>query len=133
MKRHLHLQKQLSKQCEKKIIKFFFLKVPVCRGLRLKMEQTCQSKTRPEKRNSKKQKTGSGGGRGEVVEHAPVLQNVVATTDMSAYGISLQCLAERSQNVEYNPKKFAAAIFRIKSPFSTFLILSMSNQSRAII
>jgi transcription initiation factor TFIID TATA-box-binding protein len=53
----------------------------------------------------------------------PKLQNVVSTFSMSCR-IDLKILGNHARNVEYNPKRFAAAIVRIRSPKTTCLIFS---------
>jgi len=53
----------------------------------------------------------------------PVIQNIVATGALpSTLGLQLGFVAENILNVEYNPKKFAAAIIRVRKPFTTILL-----------
>ena len=49
--------------------------------------------------------------------------NVVATGNLGTR-IDLIYLASQLVNVDYNPKKFSAAIYRIKEPKATFLLFS---------
>lgn len=51
----------------------------------------------------------------------PTLQNIVATANLNSV-IDLKHIAIHCQNVEYKPKRFAAAIMRIREPKSTALI-----------
>lgn len=56
----------------------------------------------------------------------PRLQNVVATFKMGCL-LDLKTLAQHARNCEYNPKRFAAAIVRIRDPKTTCLIFSNGN------
>lgn len=49
------------------------------------------------------------------------LQNIVATADFGCM-FDLLDVARRATNVEYNPKRFAAAIMRIRAPRTTVLV-----------
>jgi len=51
----------------------------------------------------------------------PVLQNVVSTTTMGCV-LDLKKIAMGARNAEYNPKRFAAVIMRIREPKTTALI-----------
>ncbi|KAA6402976.1 MAG: putative TATA-box-binding protein 1 [Streblomastix strix] len=51
----------------------------------------------------------------------PLLQNVVATASLST-PVNLRAIATNAKNVEYNPKKFPAAILRYVDPKATVLI-----------
>lgn len=62
---------------------------------------------------------GGAGGHGIV----PVIQNVVATTNLGVQ-LDLKRIALRARNAEYNPKRFAAVIMRIRDPKTTALIFS---------
>ncbi|KAJ3117448.1 TATA-box-binding protein, partial [Physocladia obscura] len=53
----------------------------------------------------------------------PVLQNVVATVNMECK-LDLKTIALRARNAEYNPKRFAAVIMRIREPKTTALIFA---------
>lgn len=50
-------------------------------------------------------------------------QNVVATVNLDCK-LDLKEIALRARNAEYNPKRFAAVIMRIREPKSTALIFS---------
>lgn len=51
----------------------------------------------------------------------PKLQNIVSTAKLNAE-LDLREVAMRGRNVEYKPKRFAAAIMRIREPKTTALI-----------
>eukprot|EP01084_Bolivina_argentea_P269783 458589_1 len=51
----------------------------------------------------------------------PQTQNVVATMNV-ACRLDLKEIVTRSRNSEYNPKRFAAVVMRIREPKSTALI-----------
>ncbi len=51
------------------------------------------------------------------------LQNVVATVNLTC-SLNLRHIAMRARNAEYNPKRFAAVIIRIRDPKTTALIFS---------
>ncbi|EEH54565.1 transcription elongation-nucleosome displacement protein [Micromonas pusilla CCMP1545] len=53
----------------------------------------------------------------------PTLQNIVATVNLDCK-LDLKTIAFHARNVEYNPKRFAAAIMRIRAPKTTALIFS---------
>ena len=53
----------------------------------------------------------------------PKLQNIVSTANLKCV-LDLREIALRAKNAEYNPKKFAAVIMRIKEPKTTALIFS---------
>ncbi|KXS18314.1 Brf1-Tbp-Dna ternary complex [Gonapodya prolifera JEL478] len=53
----------------------------------------------------------------------PQLQNVVATVDLDVK-LDLKTIALHARNAEYNPKRFAAVIMRIREPKTTALIFS---------
>ena len=53
----------------------------------------------------------------------PVLQNVVATVNLGCK-LDLKYIALHARNAEYNPKRFAAVIMRIKDPKTTALIFA---------
>ena len=54
----------------------------------------------------------------------PTIVNMGATFDCGLNKLKLQEIAENCWNCEYNPKRFAALVMRIKSPFSTTNIFS---------
>merc|ERR1719375_2725250 len=51
----------------------------------------------------------------------PQLQNVVATVALGCT-LNLSDIARKARNAEYNPKRFAAVIMRIREPKTTALI-----------
>jgi transcription initiation factor TFIID TATA-box-binding protein len=51
----------------------------------------------------------------------PTLQNIVATCNL-ACDLDLKTIAMYARNAEYNPKRFAAVIMRIRDPKTTALI-----------
>lgn len=53
----------------------------------------------------------------------PVLQNIVSTVNLKCK-LDLKSIAMRARNAEYNPKRFAAVIMRIREPRTTALIFS---------
>uniref|UniRef100_A0A7S0ZL16 TATA-box-binding protein n=1 Tax=Timspurckia oligopyrenoides TaxID=708627 RepID=A0A7S0ZL16_9RHOD len=53
----------------------------------------------------------------------PQIQNVVSTTNLGV-SLDLKEIALRARNAEYNPKRFAAVIMRIREPKTTALIFS---------
>lgn len=53
--------------------------------------------------------------------HTITIQNVVATVNLSCR-IDQRLLTQKARNAEYNPKRFAAVIMRIRDPKSTALI-----------
>ncbi|ORD96715.1 hypothetical protein HERIO_2801, partial [Hepatospora eriocheir] len=53
----------------------------------------------------------------------PQLQNVVATVNLKRT-LDLKYIALHARNAEYNPKRFAAVIMRIREPKTTALIFS---------
>ncbi|CAG9326745.1 unnamed protein product [Blepharisma stoltei] len=53
----------------------------------------------------------------------PTIQNVVATANMQCK-LDLKQIALKARNAEYNPKRFAAVIMRIREPKTTALIFS---------
>merc|ERR1712233_62402 len=54
----------------------------------------------------------------------PTLQNIVATVDLDCGKLDLKKIAMHARNAEYNPKRFAAVIMRIREPRTTALIFS---------
>ncbi|KAL6120413.1 hypothetical protein NUSPORA_02862 [Nucleospora cyclopteri] len=56
-------------------------------------------------------------------EIVPVLQNVVATVNLKCK-LDLKAIALHARNAEYNPKRFAAVIMRIRDPKTTALIFA---------
>lgn len=55
--------------------------------------------------------------------HFRVRQNVVATVNLECK-LDLKAIALHARNAEYNPKRFAAVIMRIREPKSTALIFA---------
>jgi transcription initiation factor TFIID TATA-box-binding protein len=55
---------------------------------------------------------------------SPQLQNIVATVDLDCGKLDLKKIAMHARNAEYNPKRFAAVIMRIREPRTTALIFS---------
>eukprot|EP01112_Ceratiomyxa_fruticulosa_P005596 TRINITY_DN162_c0_g1_i1.p1 TRINITY_DN162_c0_g1~~TRINITY_DN162_c0_g1_i1.p1 ORF type:complete len:211 (-),score=33.72 TRINITY_DN162_c0_g1_i1:209-841(-) len=53
----------------------------------------------------------------------PILQNIVSTVNMGCK-LNLKDIALRARNAEYNPKRFAAVIMRIREPKTTALIFA---------
>jgi len=53
----------------------------------------------------------------------PQLQNIVATVNLGIT-LDLKKIAMQARNAEYNPKRFAAVIMRIRDPRTTALIFS---------
>eukprot|EP00126_Sphaerothecum_destruens_P015164 Sdes_comp9087_c0_seq2m542 len=53
----------------------------------------------------------------------PQLQNIVSTTNLGCK-LDLKTIALRARNAEYNPKRFAAVIMRIRDPKTTALIFA---------
>ena len=53
----------------------------------------------------------------------PILQNTVSTVNLDCT-LDLRAIALHARNAEYNPKRFAAVIMRIKEPKTTALIFS---------
>jgi len=53
----------------------------------------------------------------------PTLQNIVATVDLGVK-LDLKAIALGARNAEYNPKRFAAVIIRIRDPKTTALIFA---------
>ena len=56
-------------------------------------------------------------------DNKPMLQNIVSTADLKCK-LDLRNIALKAKNAEYNPKRFAAVIMRIKEPKTTALIFS---------
>lgn len=54
---------------------------------------------------------------------APQLQNIVSTVNLGCK-LDLKKIALQARNAEYNPKRFAAVIMRIREPRTTALIFS---------
>lgn len=53
----------------------------------------------------------------------PKLQNIVSTANLNCQ-LNLHHISHHCQNVEYKPKRFAAAIMRIREPKTTALIFA---------
>lgn len=54
---------------------------------------------------------------------APKLQNIVSTVNLKC-ALELRDIALKAKNAEYNPKRFAAVIMRIREPKTTALIFA---------
>ncbi|KAJ9620592.1 TATA-binding protein (TBP) [Taxawa tesnikishii (nom. ined.)] len=65
---------------------------------------------------------GAGAGQG-VSGIVPTLQNIVATVNLDCR-LDLKTIALHARNAEYNPKRFAAVIMRIREPKTTALIFA---------
>lgn len=63
---------------------------------------------------------GAGAGVSGIV---PTLQNIVATVNLDCR-LDLKTIALHARNAEYNPKRFAAVIMRIREPKTTALIFA---------
>ncbi|KAM0687306.1 TATA-binding protein (TBP) [Conglomerata obtusa] len=59
----------------------------------------------------------------ETPASTPLLQNVVATVNLKCK-LDLKQIALKAKNAEYNPKRFAAVIMRIRDPKTTALIFA---------
>lgn len=57
---------------------------------------------------------------------SPIIQNVVATVNLNCK-LDLKQIALKAKNAEYNPKRFAAVIMRIREPKTTALIFASSK------
>ena len=53
----------------------------------------------------------------------PPARNIVSTVTLGC-GLDLKNIAMHARNAEYNPKRFAAVIMRIREPRTTALIFS---------
>jgi transcription initiation factor TFIID TATA-box-binding protein len=53
----------------------------------------------------------------------PILQNIVSTANLGC-NLDLRRIALNCRNAEYNPKRFAAVIMRIRDPKTTALIFT---------
>ena len=58
----------------------------------------------------------------------PQLQNIVSTVNMGVK-LDLKKIAPHARNAEFNPKRFAAVIMRIREPRTTALIFSTGAKS----
>jgi transcription initiation factor TFIID TATA-box-binding protein len=56
-------------------------------------------------------------------DQAPKLQNIVSTVNLKCK-LDLRDIALKARNAEYNPKRFAAVIMRIREPKTTALIFA---------
>jgi len=65
----------------------------------------------------------SQGANGGVSGIVPTLQNIVATVNLDCR-LDLKTIALHARNAEYNPKRFAAVIMRIRDPKTTALIFA---------
>ncbi|XP_044719175.1 transcription factor TFIID (or TATA-binding protein, TBP) domain-containing protein [Hirsutella rhossiliensis] len=69
--------------------------------------------------NGQQAANGNGGPSGIT----PTLQNIVATVNLDCR-LDLKTIALHARNAEYNPKRFAAVIMRIREPKTTALIFA---------
>lgn len=69
---------------------------------------------------SKEEIEDDNGGASGIV---PTLQNIVATVNLDCR-LDLKTIALHARNAEYNPKRFAAVIMRIREPKTTALIFA---------
>ncbi|KAJ2852299.1 TATA-binding protein (TBP) [Coemansia brasiliensis] len=67
--------------------------------------------------------SGQEGGAVAVPGIIPTLQNIVATVNLDCR-LDLKSIALHARNAEYNPKRFAAVIMRIREPKTTALIFA---------
>eukprot|EP01120_Amphizonella_sp_Union-15-10_P004771 TRINITY_DN1548_c0_g2_i1.p1 TRINITY_DN1548_c0_g2~~TRINITY_DN1548_c0_g2_i1.p1 ORF type:complete len:250 (+),score=53.47 TRINITY_DN1548_c0_g2_i1:103-852(+) len=96
-------------------------------------EETKQTEEEEKKQNeedqqlNQKRSIGFRDSRNEVRRHPsgiePIQQNIVATVNLGV-NLDLKQLSIRARNAEYNPKRFAAVIMRIREPQTTALIFS---------
>ncbi|AGO13992.1 AaceriAGR134Wp [[Ashbya] aceris (nom. inval.)] len=68
-------------------------------------------------------KDGMDGDHGTTSGIVPTLQNIVATVNLDCR-LDLKTVALHARNAEYNPKRFAAVIMRIREPKTTALIFA---------
>jgi transcription initiation factor TFIID TATA-box-binding protein len=61
----------------------------------------------------------------------PTLQNIVATVNLDCR-LDLKTIALHARNAEYNPKRFAAVIMRIRDPKTTALIFASRKYARIV-
>ena len=89
-----------------------------------KQQQQQQQQQQEEANNSEEQEEAK-----QEDEHAttsgivPTLQNIVATVNLDCR-LDLKTVALHARNAEYNPKRFAAVIMRIREPKTTALIFA---------
>jgi transcription initiation factor TFIID TATA-box-binding protein len=66
----------------------------------------------------------------ELINHPsgikPIIQNIVSTVNLGCK-LDLKKIATSARNAEYNPKRFAAVIMRIRDPKTTALIFMSGN------
>ena len=67
---------------------------------------------------------GAGYGLMPAIDDLPKLQNIVSTANLNVKNLDLREIGRKCRNVEYKPKRFAAAIMRIREPRTTALIFS---------
>ncbi|KAG6507645.1 hypothetical protein ZIOFF_032996 [Zingiber officinale] len=61
----------------------------------------------------------------------PTLQNIVSTVNLDCK-LDLKAIALQARNAEYNPKRFAAVIMRIREPKTTALIFASGKMGRLL-
>ena len=76
-----------------------------------------------DKNNSSSHKNGGLESLMNDTDIQPKLQNIVSTANLGC-PLKLRQIALQAKNAEYNPKRFAAVIMRIKEPKTTALIFS---------
>lgn len=73
---------------------------------------------------AKSENADAGGEEDETISGiVPTLQNIVATVNLDCK-LDLKTIALHARNAEYNPKRFAAVIMRIREPKTTALIFA---------
>lgn len=93
------------------------------------IEKNNQDESQPE--NLKKEEVNNGvvdepkqeDEDGAISGIVPTLQNIVATVNLDCR-LDLKTIALHARNAEYNPKRFAAVIMRIREPKTTALIFA---------
>lgn len=58
------------------------------------------------------------------IDDLPKLVNIVSTANLNCKDLDLREIGRKCRNVEYKPKRFAAAIMRIREPRTTALIFA---------
>jgi len=56
-------------------------------------------------------------------QQKPTLQNIVSTVNLNC-ALNLKTIALHARNAEYNPRRFAAVIMRLREPKTTALVFS---------
>ncbi|CAD1809151.1 TATA-box-binding protein [Candida parapsilosis] len=76
--------------------------------------------SKPQSQQEQQQQQEDDGATSGIV---PTLQNIVATVNLDCR-LDLKTIALHARNAEYNPKRFAAVIMRIRDPKTTALIFA---------